>query len=724
MQQALIDFFGVQNFMPHGYCLGWDSPLLWLTAVSDMVMSLAYFTYPFGITYFVWKRKDLPYRWLYLGFFIAFIVTCAATHFLSVVTIWIPLYWVEAYANAVAAVVATATVFAIWWVIPRALKLPSPSELQKARDESESAYKYARSLLEASLDPLVTISLEGKVTDVNTATEQVTGVQRDLLIGSDFANYFTDPESARAGYREVFANGFVTDYSLAIRHVSGKITDVLYNANVYRDKNGEIVGVFAAARDITERKKTEIALLQAKEAAEKANVAKSTFIATMSHELRTPLNAILGFSELMSLDSTATIKQKETLGIINRSGAHLLSMINDVLDISKIEAGRLELNVEAFDVIKLLQDIGEMINVRATQKQLAFRLEISSNMPQFIKADSGKLRQVLINLLGNAIKFTTEGSVILRAHANGLIVTIEVVDSGTGIPLDKQHELFKPFVQLVRDNSDSKGTGLGLAISKSLVELMDGKISVNSQLDVGSTFKIELPVEIANTADVAMSENFKMVKCLALDQTAWRLLVVDDNFENRLLLSAVLTVAGFDIREAENGQEAINVFEEWQPDLIWMDMRMPVMDGYEATAKIRQLENGNKVKIIALTASAFIEQHNDIFSAGCDAILHKPFNIPDIYAALVKHLGVKFIYQEKAILPVTSAFKMTAEMLTILPLELRQQLHEASVELDTEEVDSVIAKIHAISPEIANDLSELANNFQFEKIIQLTKTLN
>ena len=599
MQQALIDFFDIQNFMPHGYCLGWDSPLLWLTAVSDVVMTLAYASYPIGIAYFVWKRKDLAYRWLYLGFFIAFILTCASTHFLSVVTIWIPLYWLEAYANAVAALVATATVFAIWWVIPRALKLPSPAELQKARDEAEAA-----------------------------------------------------------------------------------------------------------------------------------NIAKSAFIATMSHELRTPLNAILGFSELMSMDSNATTSQKDTLAIINRSGAHLLNMINDVLDISKIEAGRLELEIQAFDLLKLIEDIGDMFSIRAQSKQLSFKVEIASNIQQYIKADSSKLRQILINLLGNAIKFTHDGGVILRVSTQPLadnvlvLLVIDIVDSGSGIAADQQAELFKPFVQLTQENSDVKGTGLGLAISKSLIKLMGGGIHVSSILGVGSTFTIELRVPIASADNIVITEKTPPVKSIAPNQPQWRLLIVDDNFDNRLLLVRLLTSVGFEVREAENGQQAVNIFEQWQPHLIWMDMRMPVMDGYQATSKIRQLKGGDAVKIIALTASAFIDQHDSIINAGCDAVLHKPFHAPEIFAMLTKQLGVKFIYDDRPSTVTLPTVKVTAQMLSTLPVALQQQLYEAALNLDIEETDAVLSQIRQLVPDIANDLQKLAENYQFEQIVHLIRIAN
>ncbi len=772
-------------------------------------------------------------------------------------------------------------------------------------DVDNSVYGYARSLIEASLDPLVTISPEGKITDVNKASEWITGVNRDDLIGSDFCDYFTDSMQAHESYQQVFLQGFVLNYPLAIRHASGKVSDVLYNASVYRDNNGDVVGVVATARDVTERnkvaeelemernkveiernkvaaeankfaaklevernkieiernkiaaelemernkievernkvateleaernkvaaeleternrvaaelesernrmevernkaaaeletkrnnlevKRNKIAaelemernkveiernkvdtkleeerhkieiernkitadleaerhkiaaelernrnylenlvaeLSVAKEVAETANIAKSIFIATMSHELRTPLNAILGFSELMSLDAAATTEQKETLGIINRSGAHLLSMINDVLDISKIEAGRLELDIHAFDLLQLLNDIGDMIGVRATNKQLKFDLDIATDVPRFVKADDGKLRQILINLLGNAIKFTKQGTVVLRAQAQPLQVAmtmliIEVTDSGTGIPEDKQDELFKPFVQLMQENSDTAGTGLGLTISKSLIELMGGHISVSSALGEGSTFKIELPITIANDVDIVIKENYRAVKGLAPNQPNFKLLVVDDNADNRLLLVSMLSSVGFQVREAENGQEAINAFEQWQPDLIWMDMRMPVMDGYEATAKIRQLSGGHKVKILALTASAFVEQYLSIIEAGCDAVLHKPFHIPEIFAALTKYLGVKFIYDDTPSTVSSPTLKITAEMLMVLPLELREQLHQAALQLDTEDICTVIAQIRAIVPDIADSLEALAKGYQFEQIIQLT----
>lgn len=620
--------------------------------------------------------------------------------------------------------------------------------LQNSLRDSESRL---RDSILSSPNPIMIHAENGEVLMLSKTWTAITGYeQKDIPTTKRWA------KKAYGDKARMLAEYFEEQYGLLdvrkegkyeVRTASGDIRIWEFQSQPLRKLPDGRRVVLSQATDITERVliETELeryrqhlealvdertaALAIAKDAAEAANRAKSVFIANMSHELRTPLNAILGFSELMAQDHTIGAKQKETLAIINRSGMHLSRMINDVLDLSKIEAGHLQLDMHAVDLLKLLHDISDMIKVRAENKRLSFSLELSPAVPQFIKADSGKLRQVLLNLLENALKFTEQGRIILRSDALPLptvtrvMLRIEVIDSGTGIPADKLDDLFTPFVQLARRNSGLEGTGLGLAMSKSLIELMNGKISVSTVLGVGSTFKIEVPVMIADAEEASTERPDQTVKGLAPDQPAWRLLVVDDNAENRLLLKTMLTQVGFQVGEAKHGQEAIDKFVQWQPHLIWMDMRMPVMDGYQATAKIRQLAGGDAVKIVALSASAFKEQHEDMITAGCDAVVYKPLQSAAVFATLGHVLGVKFIYQDKTA-PVSSVMELTPEILVKFPLALRQKLNEAASNLDIEETEAVIAQLHNIAPEIADALQGLVNSYQFDRIIHLTGTAN
>jgi len=462
------------------------------------------------------------------------------------------------------------------------------------------------------------------------------------------------------------------------------------------------------------------ALEKAKETAEVANRSKSQFLANMSHELRTPLNAILGFTQVISNDTPLNAQQQNYLDIVSRSGEHLLALIDDVLEMSKIEAGQTTLTETDLDLHRLLSNLQDMLQLKANSKDLELTFQQDPNLPQYIKADERKLRQVLINLLSNAIKFTSAGSVILRVnrvdsswfiahrkaqtkdhdpsiinHApstinhepltiNKKLLTItlhfEVEDTGTGISPDDLDRLFAPFVQTQSGQQQTEGTGLGLSISQQFVQLMGGEIAVTSQLGKGSIFQFEIQVQLAEVLQPEPGLPLQNVVGLAAGQPDYRILIVEDNKLNRLLLGKVLKAVGFHVREARNGQEGVELWESWQPHLIWMDMQMPVMDGIEATRLIKAREqtrnkvvpeqegesnqtlpspiprppnnepltsNNEHTIVIALTASAFEEDRAQILAAGCDDFVSKPFKKEIVLEKLEKHLGVCYVREHR-----------------------------------------------------------------------------
>ena len=540
--------------------------------------------------------------------------------------------------------------------------------------------------------------------------------------------------------------------------------------------------VMAMVRDITARKRGEEALQRSVEAAETANRAKSVFLANMSHELRTPLNAILGFTQLLMRGGALNPKQTEQLDTINRSGEHLLTLINDVLEMSKIEAGRVTLNETDFDLHGLINWLQQMFQLKAQSKKLQLIIELASDLPQYIRADESKLRQVLVNLLGNAVKFTEHGGVALRVktgegrgergegkekegmgeteeaegdsnlktaplsrHPSTLIpqpspltpysssLTFEIEDTGPGIALKDLEHLFDPFVQTETGHRSQEGTGLGLAISQKFVQLMGGEISVRSTWGSGSIFSFAIQTDTAEAAGQSPLINRQEVIGLAEGQPSYRILAVDDRPENRALLMELLTSVGFEAQEASNGQEAIERWQDWRPHLIWMDIRMPVVDGYEATKQIATACKAANIEppiIIALTGSVFEEDRKVALANGCHDFVRKPFRAEILFEKMADYLGVRYLYADPQQSSGASAssqleaqaesFMLTAQSVSVMPAEWVEQLHQAAVKMNAKLVLNLIEQIPEPHAQLAKALTQLVDDFCIEAIVDLT----
>ena len=489
------------------------------------------------------------------------------------------------------------------------------------------------------------------------------------------------------------------------------------------------------ANDITPRKEVELALDQARQdadaarrAAEAANHAKSTFLANMSHELRTPLNAILGFSELMAGDTNITADQRENLRIIGFSGEHLLSLINNVLELSKIEAGKITLESSELDLHQMVSAIEDMFRLQVEGRGLDLIVELGPEMPRTIIADEGKLRQVLINLLGNAVKFTREGRITLRGAVEEnapLVLRFEVEDTGVGIAPEELDTVFEVFVQTESGRQIGEGTGLGLPICREYVRMMGGDLTVSSRPGEGTCFRFMIPAVRSDARDLSPQTCSTQAVSLAPNQSApdggpYRILVVDDVDANRQLLVSILGRLGLSVREAVNGEDAVATYESWRPHLIWMDIRMPVLDGYAATRQIRSRQGGADTVIIAVTAGVFEEQRAEVLAAGCDDFVRKPFRETHILDMMQRYLGLRCLHEDEEADPICEDNVDPAKLpnpADVLSDETLKDLERAARTGEFFRILEIAKGIQAHNPDLAGILERWANEFNYAEIL-------
>ncbi len=557
---------------------------------------------------------------------------------------------------------------------------------QRLRDQQF----YTRSLIESNIDALITTDPAGIITDVNKQTEALTGCTRDELIGAPFKDCFTDPARAEAGIKRVLGEKSVTDYELTVQTRDGKQTVVSYNATTFYDRGRTLKGVFAAARDVTERKRFEAELQEAKAAAESASRTKSDFLASMSHEIRTPMNAIMGVADILA-KTTLTPEQDKYVQIFRRSGDNLLNLINDILDLSKVEASQLDLEKTGFSLSDHLEKVIEMVSPKAREKGLTLTSEIGSNVRNDLVGDPTRLRQVLLNLLGNAIKFTATGEVSLKVErdedaAGPTSLRFTVSDTGIGIADDNLVNVFERFTQA--DSSTTRrfgGSGLGLNISKRLVELMGGRIWVTSKVDTGSVFAFAVPFEVWVPAGRPVSAPIGAEADAPLPTL--RILLAEDSPDNCAIALAYLEDTPFLIDVAETGLIACEMFKAARYDLVLMDRQMPVMDGLTATRTMRSWETENDrppTPIIALTASALMGDRDTCLAAGCTAYLSKPIR-QEVLLRAILDFSAPPARVENPPLPEPLQWRLNPRLVDSIPAYLascRQQVTTLKVALD------------------------------------------
>lgn len=644
-----------------------------------------------------------------------------------------------------------------------------------AVEQLQSSEEQFRSLVEQSPVAVMILAPNGRLKDVNASYMRLWGINhQNLQDVYEKYNLLEDEQLIKLGVMPLIKKAFAgesidlpqTEYdaqktkeAIGLTEQEGEKRWIQTHLYPVKDKNANVMQVVLMMEDISEnvlakealkkahdeleqkviertkqlqqeineRIQIEKYLNEAKQEAEIANIAKSDFLSHMSHELRTPLNAILGFAQLSERDPDISKKQLQNIEIINRSGSHLLELINNILDVAKIEAGQVQLNKRSFDFYETLVSIKDMIGVRAKKKALDFTIDYDSQVPQYIKGDEHRLRQILLNILGNAVKFTEQGTISLKIDSREESqLFFKVTDQGIGIDYKDVETLFDPFSQVSNGQEIEQGTGLGLAISQKLIKLMNGNISVESKVGEGSTFSFEIEVEPIKKIDIPAKTQIRKVIGLEPLQPEYRILIVEDDNENRLFLSNLLKLIGFNIQEATNGLEGVETCNAWQPDLIFMDIRMPKVDGFEATRRIKANTNIKTPVIIATTASAFEDERKKVISAGCDDFIRKPIQETAVFDTIAQHLNVKFTYKDtkngfdQAQLKSGDFKILTEEELFVFPDNILIKLKEAAKLLNQSTILKIIEEVRQQGHDsIADRLEILARDYKFNVIKKL-----